>query len=269
MYDCNRTVIQIRRTGEKMKRILLALAMTAVLCLSFGQTDLGDDGGRHTAGDGDSYQGTNYLYSHGLFTFTANFVWTDITRRTDAQSAQNVSNVSEMGYYLSDENGKAIGSMVTMQSSEGVGHSVIFSQGDRIGVFMKINGVTVTSTESGLAGTVHYATDLDSDSAGGDQSQYFRLYDQAAAEQNNGAPARYEYYFNGMIASREEGQTLEEFTQLVEEEIALGGGVPSVISSHPAGSNGQPLPGVVMTILLGSAVLASGRRLKGRKKADK
>ena len=195
-----------------------------------------------------------WKYAGGTFEFTSKYVWTDFDTRLDKRHNVDPGTIVEYGYYNIDAEGHASDSVALyIKDVEGIKeNSVIFQQGDKIGVYMKIkenndNTVTFTSSESDIEGAFAISPNVDTNSRGAEK-QYFCLFDNRDGHGGIGDYSHYEYYFGGLVASN---GSYDEFIEQVDKE---NGGKTNVTV------NGQPLPGTLATLLIGGLCAGSLRK---------
>lgn len=121
---------------------------------------------------------------------------------------------------------------------------------------------TVTNTyttTNDIEDATLFINNVDTNSRG-EANQYFCLFKDQIDGQKH-----YEYYLAGAIASKE-GQTYEDFIDEVIEHIENNGGDPSTITdSNGNAVGGQPLPGLLLSMVIGGTAVAGFS--KKRKKA--
>ena len=196
-----------------------------------------------------------WKYEGGTFEFTSDYVWTDFNTQLDERHG-NPGTIVEYGYYTIGADGHA-NEPVTLynKNAEGtVENSVIFQKGDKIGIYMTIDEgrgktVTFTSSKTDIANTSAAAPNVDTKSRGSEE-QYFCLFDNRKANTGIGDYSHYEYFFGGLVASKE-GQSYEDFYKDVIKE---NDGKTNITV------NGQPLPGTLATLLIGGLCAGSLRK---------
>ncbi len=207
-----------------------------------------------------------WIYVGGTFEFTSDYVWTDFDTRLDERKG-NPGNIIEYGYYTIGKDGHASDpiALVTKDADGNtIENSVIFQKGDKIGIYLKIdekngNIVTFTSSESDIEGTTAAAPNVDTSSRGNEQ-QYFCLFDNREGHGGIGNFSHYEYFMGGLLASSE-GQSYQDF---INQVIDQNDGKTNITDSTGNPVNGQPLPGTLATLLIGS-LCASTLRKKNKK----
>lgn len=124
----------------------------------------------------------------------------------------------------------------------------------------KTETVTNTyTTTNDIEDATLFINNVDTNSRG-EENQYFCLFKDQIDGQKH-----YEYYLAGAISSKE-GQTYEEFIDEVIEHIENNGGDPSTITdSNGNAVGGQPLPGLLLSMVIGGTAVAGFS--KKRKKA--
>ena len=215
-----------------------------------------------------TYQRTDinngWKYEGGAFEFTSKYVWTDFDTQLDERKGKP-GNIVEYGYYTIGNDGSTsdLISLVTKYADgTTVENSVIFQEGDKIGIYLTIdekngNQITFTSTKTDIEGTTAAAPNVDTHSRG-KENQYFCLFDPRN-NQGIGDYSHYEYYLGGLLASS--GQTYEEFLEDVEK---INEGKTNITENPSNPVSGQPLPGTLATLLIGS-LCASALRKKNQK----
>ena len=196
-----------------------------------------------------------WKYSGGTFEFTSKYVWTDFNTQLDKRSGVP-GTIVEYGYYNIDAEGHASDPVALyIKDAEGMKeNSVIFQQGDKIGVYLKIkenngNTVTFTSSETDIANTSAASPNVDTNSRG-KENQYFCLFDNREGHDGIGNFSHYEYFFGGLVAS---DGSYGEFIDQVNKE---NDGKTNVTV------NGQPLPGTLATLLIGGLCAGALRKRK-------
>lgn len=215
----------------------------------------------------------------------------------------NVENISKFGFYKIAANGasNSTADFITLyDKAAGENNSVIFNKNEKVGVFMEITTTTTervyvkdswftghyetktttttktytTTNVKGADATVANFVDPDSSAATG---QFFCFFTTGRVDGNTG---HYEYYMDELIAS-EQGQSYDDFISKVIEELGGEGKNFSIVDSQgnevtiadsttpTPGANGQPLPGLLTTLVLGGAALVGGKKLKNRKNSSK
>ncbi|MBR4900802.1 MAG: hypothetical protein IKZ46_07665 [Victivallales bacterium] len=211
---------------------------------------------------------TGWKYKGGTFEFTSDYVWTDFNTKLDERNG-NPGTIVEYGYYTTDADGRATSDLIPLISKDADGNtvekSVVFEKDDKIGVYLKVDEgkgktVTLTSSDSKIQGTSAASPNVDTQSRG-KETQYFCLFDNRKANTGIGNYSHFEYYFGGLLAS-ESGQSYEDF---IEQVIETDGGNTNItdINGNPV-TTGQPLPGTMATLLIGS-LCAAGLRKKNKK----
>ncbi len=207
-------------------------------------------------------------YEGGTFEFTSDYVWTDFDTRLDERNG-NPGTIVEYGFYTIGADGHANDPVALyIKNAEGnaVENSVIFQKGEKIGIYMTIdegkgNLVTFTSSQADIAksNVSAAAPNVDTNSRG-DEKQYFCLFDNREPNTGIGNFSHYEYHFGGLLASSE-GQSYDDF---IHQVIEQDGGNTNIIDSNGNPVSGQPLPGTLATLLIGS--LCAGTLRKKNKK---
>ncbi|MBP5671582.1 MAG: hypothetical protein J6X49_04265 [Victivallales bacterium] len=219
-----------------------------------------------------SYERTDidagWRYEGGTFEFTSDYVWTDFGTRLDDHKG-DPGTITEFGYYKINTDG-TIGVPTAMMELDAdgnkiVNNSVIFKEGDKIGFYMEIaetngNNVIFTSTENAIEGAAKAAPNVDTDSRG-DEKQYFCLFDARPGKPGIASASHYEYFLDGFLAKKDD-QTYEQF---IDEVIEQNGGNTNITDSDGNAVGGQPLPGLLLTMVIGGTAVAG--IAKKRKKA--
>lgn len=247
---------------------------------------------------------TLWSYDDGVFTFNSAYVWTDFAARIDykasgsaARSDVKMSDLVEFGYYLI-EDGKAGQAMpLFVSGEEGIRNSAIFNDGDKIGIYAKIQSTTDggwerqevghynkkgkwiidgyewvkvpgetktetwTTTANAIEGARKNANNVDHDSLH-EETQYFCLFLDHFSLKDH-----FEYYMAGMVAGDDYNQFISD---VIDQNIGADGKPITVITDGGTGepiTTGQPLPGVLASVMIGSSVLLVGRKARKTNKS--
>ena len=205
---------------------------------------------------------TGWKYEGGTFEFTADYVWTDFDTRLD-ERAGTPGTIIEYGYYTIGADGQ-VGDPIALWSKDAAGqtieNSVVFQRGEKIGVYLTIDEntgtpVTFTSVADAIEGAASTSPNVDTHSRGEDK-QYFCLFDNRDGKEGINNVSHYEYHMGGLLASTP-GQSYEDF---IEQVIAPEGGKTNITDSTGNPVSGQPLPGTLATLLIGSLCAGSLRK---------
>lgn len=252
-----------------MKKTLKILILTGLLAV--GQA----------AAAATKYTGTNYTFDDGVFTFNRAYVWADFAQRVDANTllgrivgtTVNVKDIKEFGFYRVDAKGRGDGEMQILSGTDADGNeirnSVIMEKGEKIGLYMKIETektnilgrkttevITYTTTSnSGISGAQTAYNRIDPDSHG--DEQYFCFFTNTRL-----LGSHFEYYLEGEMGT-DNPDGYEEFLEKVQEQLGDNEVIINTNGDKQNPINGAPLPGVLLTTIIGGGILA------GRKKFHK
>ncbi|MBR6060340.1 MAG: hypothetical protein IKP58_19395 [Victivallales bacterium] len=263
-----------------------------------------------------------WIYDNGTFEFTSAYVWTDLSTRLDPKASGSISlskynenDLVEFGYYkIGGDNSQAMVMYKLNEAGEvSIKNSVIFEDGDKIGIYAKINETqnlttghyvhtvnegtrwnpnyvdyesdsknyyykdgqkvnnknggkwvadtttvtktykTTTDAVADLEGASVVINNVDHDSRG-QETQYFCLFTDKF-----GAVDHFEYYMAGLINSN------GNYDDFIDDVIEQNGGNTNITDSDGNAVGGQPLPGLLLSMVIGGTAVAG--IAKKRKKA--